>query len=125
MQKQSLPDQATDPDLERIDFDASFAQLRTATAAQPLPSLPLIILTRGMPVSAEVPPELRTELPADFPFDTFDTVWLELQAELAALAPESRQVIATESGHYIQLQQPQLVIDAIQQVVEAVRDRTS
>jgi hypothetical protein len=52
-------------------------------------------------------------------------VWLELQAELAALVPESRQVIATESGHYIQLQQPQLVIDAIQQVVEAVRDPAS
>jgi pimeloyl-ACP methyl ester carboxylesterase len=30
--------------------------------------------------------------------------------------------VAAESGHYIQIQQPELVIDAIQQVVDAVRD---
>ena len=125
LQEQSLPDQAADPVLERIDFDASFTQLRTAAAAQPLPSLPLVVLTRGVPVSAELQPEMRSELPPDFPFDAFDTVWLGLQAELAALVPESRQVLATESGHYIQLQQPQLVIDAIRQVVEAVRDPIS
>ena len=45
-----------------------------------------------------------------------------LQADLAALVPGARQVIATESGHYIQVQQPRLVIDAVEQVVEAVRD---
>jgi pimeloyl-ACP methyl ester carboxylesterase len=44
-----------------------------------------------------------------------------LQAELAALVPGARHVIATESGHYIQLQQPELVIEAIRQVVEGVR----
>jgi hypothetical protein len=31
-------------------------------------------------------------------------------------------VIAAESGHYVQLQQPELVVDAIQQVIDAVRD---
>jgi hypothetical protein len=30
-------------------------------------------------------------------------------------------VIARESEHYIQLQQPELVIEAVRQVVEAVR----
>jgi pimeloyl-ACP methyl ester carboxylesterase len=39
----------------------------------------------------------------------------------AASAPDARHVIATESGHYIQLQQPELVIDAIHQVVDGVR----
>jgi hypothetical protein len=34
----------------------------------------------------------------------------------------ARHVIATESGHYVLLQQPELVIDAIQQFVEAVHD---
>jgi hypothetical protein len=37
----------------------------------------------------------------------------------------ARHVIATESGHYVLLQQPELVIDAIQQFVEAVRDPSS
>jgi pimeloyl-ACP methyl ester carboxylesterase len=120
LQQQALPDLADEPDLEQIDFDASFAQLQAA--AKPLPSLPLVVLTRGVPVSAELPPEMRSALPPDFPFDTFDTVWQELQVELAALVPGARQVIATESGHYIQLQQPQLVIDAVELVADAVRD---
>jgi pimeloyl-ACP methyl ester carboxylesterase len=122
LQQQALSDLADDPGFERMDLDASFAELRTAVAAQPLRSLPLVVLTRGLPVSAELPPELQSELPADFPFDTFDTVWQELQAELAALTPDARHVVAAKSAHYIQLQQPELVIDAIQQVVDAVRD---
>ncbi len=116
------PELADDPDLERMDLDASFAQLRTAAAAQPLPPLPLVILTHGIPVGADLPPELQSVLPPDFPWDTLETVAQELQAELAALVPGARQVIATESGHYVHTQQPELVIDAIQQVVEAVRD---
>jgi pimeloyl-ACP methyl ester carboxylesterase len=116
------PDLADDPDLERMDLDASFAQLRTAAAAQPLPPLPLVVLTHGVPVGADLPPEVQSVLPPDFPWDTLETVAQELQAELAALVPGARQVIATESGHYIQLQQPQLVIDAVEQVVDAVRD---
>ena len=41
---------------------------------------------------------------------------------LATLAPNGKHKIATKSSHYIQLQEPQLVIDAIKQVVEAVRN---
>jgi pimeloyl-ACP methyl ester carboxylesterase len=122
LQQQVPPGLEDYPELERIDFDASFAQVREAVAARPLPSLPLVVLTHGVPVGAELPPEMRSELPPDFPWDTFETVWQELQAGLAALEPNARQVIATESGHYIQLQQPELVIDAVRTVVEAVRD---
>jgi len=35
--------------------------------------------------------------------------------------PGARHVIAAESSHYIQLEQPALVIEAIRQVVEGVR----
>ena len=42
--------------------------------------------------------------------------------DLAALVPDSRLVVAEESGHFIPGDQPDLVIEAIQQVVEAVRD---
>ena len=119
------PELADYPELERMDLDASFAQLRTAAAAHPLPSLPLVVLTHGVPVGADLPPEQRTELPPDFPWDTIEMVSQELQAGLAALVPGARQVIATESGHYIQLDEPELVIEAIRQVVEAVREPSS
>ena len=46
-----------------------------------------------------------------------------LQNDLAQLVPDARRVIATESGHNIHQDQPELVIAAIRQVVEAGRDR--
>jgi len=33
------------------------------------------------------------------------------------LSSDARQVIATDSGHYIQLEQPDIVVAAIEQVV--------
>jgi pimeloyl-ACP methyl ester carboxylesterase len=110
-----------DPDLEQIDLDASFAQLKEAAASQPLPPMPLAVLTRGVS-AADSSTEMRAALPADFPWDAFDAVWQELQGELTALAPDARHVISSKSGHYIQLDQPELVIEAIRQVVEGVRD---
>jgi pimeloyl-ACP methyl ester carboxylesterase len=116
-----MPNRADDPELEQIDFDASFTQLREAAAAHPLPPLPLVVLTRGTAAGAEGYPGAEAVLPPDFPWDAFDTVWQELQDELAALTPEARHVVAAKSGHYIQLEQPELVIEAIRQVVEGVR----
>jgi pimeloyl-ACP methyl ester carboxylesterase len=110
------------PERERMDFDVSFAQLREAATAHPLPPLPLVVLTRGVPARDELPPEAQSALPPDFPWQTFDAVWQALQDELAALVPGARHVIATTSGHYIQLQQPALVIEAIRQVVAGVRN---
>ena len=45
--------------------------------------------------------------------------WLGLQTELAALSTQGELVIADKSGHHIQLDQPNLVIDAIEQVLAA------
>jgi pimeloyl-ACP methyl ester carboxylesterase len=44
------------------------------------------------------------------------------QEQLATLVPDARYAVAAESAHYIQLQQPELVVDAVRRVVEAVRD---
>jgi pimeloyl-ACP methyl ester carboxylesterase len=44
-----------------------------------------------------------------------------LQDDLAQLVPNARHVIATESGHNIHQDQPELVIEAIRQVVAGVR----
>lgn len=51
-------------------------------------------------------------------------IWKELQveqSELAALSSHSKQIIAEQSGHFIQLDQPNLVIDAIREIVDAIR----
>ena len=51
-----------------------------------------------------------------------ERAWTVEQDRLAALLPDARHVIAHESEHYIQLQQPALVIEAVREVVAAVRD---
>ena len=57
--------------------------------------------------------------------DVEATLHAELQADLAGLVPGGRYVVATESGHYIQQSQPDLVVAAIRDVVQAVRDPSS
>jgi pimeloyl-ACP methyl ester carboxylesterase len=97
---------------ERIDIDASAEQMRMAAMDTPLRPMPLVVLTHGVP----------WDFPADYPADALEKVWLPLQQELASLVPDARLVIAERSQHYIQLTEPELVIEAIRQVVEAVRD---
>lgn len=105
-------------ELEWVDFEESFAQVRDAAATAPLRPMPLVVLSYGLPLQRELPPDA---LPPDYPFDTFDRVRAEHQRALATLAPGARFVVATESGHYIHAQQPDLVIEAVHQVVAAVR----
>jgi pimeloyl-ACP methyl ester carboxylesterase len=105
------------PAFERLDIFTSAAQLRRATRAHPLAPIPLVVLARGRslggtPPAEVVPPEVAAQL---------EPAWAAAQARLAALVPDAQYVLATESGHYIQLDQPELVIDAIRDVVAAVR----
>ena len=44
----------------------------------------------------------------------------EMQEELAALSSRGRRIVVEDSGHYIQIDQPQVVIDAIRDVFEQV-----
>ena len=52
-----------------------------------------------------------------------DPIWAEAQRRQAALSTQGRLVIAAGSGHYIQWEQPALVIDAVRQVLADVRGR--
>ena len=48
--------------------------------------------------------------------------WDELQNELTALSARGQRRIARHSGHVIQLDQPQLVVDAVADMVAELRD---
>ena len=85
---------------EEAAWNESLAQVRAAR--HPLGHLPLVVLTRGIPVSPD-PQEERD--------------WQALQKDLAGLSSDSLHIIATRSGHQIQLDQPDLVIAAIKQVL--------
>lgn len=47
--------------------------------------------------------------------------WAEAQAELAALSSEGRLVVAEGSSHLVQIDQPEIVIDAVLSVLDAAR----
>jgi hypothetical protein len=52
---------------------------------------------------------------------SWEALWQEMQEEFAALSTRSAQRVAKGSGHYIQAVRPELVIDAIAEVVDQTR----
>jgi pimeloyl-ACP methyl ester carboxylesterase len=111
------------PDLERLDADRSFDQLH---ATPPLNPMPLVVLSADQPWGPQVPGFIAAGLlpanvPPDFGYIT-DRAQKGAQAKLAALVPGAKHITDTNSGHEIHKQQPQLVIDSIREVVDAVRD---
>jgi hypothetical protein len=74
--------------------------------------MPPVVLTAPNKQRADdVPAELNARL---------NRIWLELQRELAQLSTNSRHVISEESQHFIQQDEPELVIEAILWVLEEV-----
>jgi pimeloyl-ACP methyl ester carboxylesterase len=109
--------QAVGANAEGIDLAASFAQMREARATTPLSPMPLVVLSAGLDDPAMYP--------ADWPMEAEAQLHNELQSDLAGLVPGGRHVVAEQSGHYIQQRQPDLVVAAIRDVVQAVVDPKS
>ena len=115
-------DLALYPALERIDVDRSFDQIRAALSLRPLP---LVVLSADRPWGPQIPSmiaegKLPAEVPPDFGYVT-DAAQKQAQAQLAELVPGAKHITNTNSGHEIHNEQPQLVINSIRQVVDAVR----
>ena len=102
------------PELETVDFNAASRSLNDALAASPLRPMPLFVLSKGEPfgVSADA---------LGFSPAALDSAWAQAEDGLTKLLPGARHFVATKSSHYIQIQQPDLVISAIDRVVDAVR----
>jgi uroporphyrinogen-III decarboxylase len=63
---------------------------------------------------------LPGNVPPDFGYIT-DAAQKAAQEKLARLVPNAKHITNTNSGHEIHKEQPQLVIDSIREVVDAVR----
>jgi pimeloyl-ACP methyl ester carboxylesterase len=85
-------------------------------ASGSLGDTPLIVLS-------EDPDAPQYDLPEDLVRPTNDA-WQQMQKELAQLSTRGKQVIAKNSGHYIQLDRPDVVIDAVKDIVNEVRQQT-
>jgi pimeloyl-ACP methyl ester carboxylesterase len=83
-----------------------------------LGEIPLVVIAAGRPLEADPALGVTEELAEEY-----TPYWHALQVELSEMSPRGELVIAEESGHNIQIEQPQVVVDAIREVVEAARGR--
>jgi pimeloyl-ACP methyl ester carboxylesterase len=97
---------------EKIDNLANSALLRTC---QSLDDLPLAVMSRGRSVRdpAKYPPGLIEEM---------EQIWRQMQRELTQLSSQSRHIIASKSGHLINEDEPELIVEVIRQMVMQVRE---
>lgn len=77
-----------------------------------LPKVPLIVISRG-----------KAEWQGATDGESREQIWRKLQQDLWKLSPISQQIFAHHSGHDIHLQQPELVVSAINDVVAMSRVR--
>lgn len=92
--------------------DRSIAQLRQAREETPLKPMPLVVLSHGIPFAAPFP---------GWPSEKMEQSMADRQAWLTQLVPGGKHIVAKHSGHNIHQDQPELVIEAIRMVVDAVR----
>lgn len=94
---------------ETESFEKNLTEVRAANTTS-LGNIPLIVLSRGfwepLPGISEAENQQAWQ------------AWQVMQSDLVALSSNSKQVIAEKSGHNIHLQQPQLLIEAIRQIVQ-------
>jgi len=82
----------------------------------PLGDRPLVVLTRSLP---------DTDDEKGWTVEQQERDHERLQEVLARLSRNGRQTVVQKSGHHIQLDQPEAVVDAVRDVVRAVRERTA
>lgn len=95
---------------ETASMKKSSAQV---SAIGSLNDMPLMVLSHGIP-------DMFSDLPAK-EAEQAEQTWQKLQVELASLSLKSTLIIAEKSGHFVQVDQPNLVIDVIRQAVEKAR----
>ena len=102
-------------DVEGVDMLVSNAQVK---AVKSLGDLPLLVISRSPnnPVMAAGMPSLPEETNAKVL-----QLWQQMQIELAGLSSNSTRVVADHSGHFVMLEEPRLVADAIRKLVDEYR----
>ncbi len=78
-------------------------------AIQSMGDIPLIVLRHGKPMFGSFAPDEAAKMEAQ---------WQALQEEIAAKSSRSQIVVATSSGHGIQIEQPAIIVDAVRQLAK-------
>lgn len=112
--KKQFPPSAFEPmGPEKIDFKDTERRTRISKWHA---DIPLIVLTAA---------NARPDPPGPLAFlaPKFEQIRQELQQDLVHRSALGKQIIATRSGHFIHHDEPQLVVDAIREVLVSARER--
>lgn len=75
--------------------------------------VPLVVLT--------APHKERADDLAEGLSDKFDLIWVELQEQMALMSTNSTHIMIEESGHFIQHDAPEVVVEAVLVIIEDYR----
>jgi pimeloyl-ACP methyl ester carboxylesterase len=103
---------STQLEAEREEYASRPESEAEARAAQFPRDLRLTVITAHYRTSPSDPRSPLREFPATH---------RELQSKLAQLSSFGKQIVAENSGHFVQLDQPELIIDAVRDMVEESR----
>lgn len=113
-----------DPDLfeqtqSEIDSMEGASTVQLTASRRSYGDMPLIVLTRGDNEKG-MPPEL-----SEADREAFASVWAQMHEEMTALSSAGERRVIAGAGHFIQGDKPQAVIDAVNEVVAAARNRAA
>jgi hypothetical protein len=100
---------------ELLTIDAVCRQ--NGRAVGDLGDLPLAVISSSEHDPRNPPGSRRQRVRSRF----YNSGWMQLQDELAALSTDSIHVVAASAGHHVHRDDPELVIDTISGLVRRVR----
>jgi hypothetical protein len=98
--------------------EALIAETKTVYAAQTQPvstlgDLPLTVISHGQLDANALPPSFGPQVREDY-----EKAWQKLQEEITLLSTRGRRIVAEGSGHNILYDQPEIIVEAIQELWE-------
>jgi pimeloyl-ACP methyl ester carboxylesterase len=106
---------------EKLDIDATLSLVRAASTPGSFDNKPLVILTPKIPNSGNIGEGGSQGLPGPR-VKELDALYLRLQGDLTNLSSDSRLMLVDDTGHCIQCDQPEIVVNAVREVArEATR----
>ncbi len=104
------------------EMEASF-EISSIDVALPhsLADLPLIVLIAGTEMETqydELPPAISSIIDRDIFLQSYAIIE-DLKRELVSISSQGKLVVANQSGHFIHLDQPELVVQSIREVFKA------
>jgi pimeloyl-ACP methyl ester carboxylesterase len=94
------------PPAARSEYESLSVSAEQVKSAHALPDVPIVVITAAHCCETEA----------------LTKAWMELQKDLVSRSPHARQVMADRSGHYVPFDQPELIVDALKEMVASVRD---